>query len=198
MEEYIRKTSKWSLLISILLLIPALFMMVKPLDTVGILFLAFGIILIVSGLIHFVSYFSIEDEYRFFSYELAQSILYIIAGFVIVNNVHAVTQTLAIIVGIWILIESIIKIQIAFNIRDVRNAHWVIMLFISFVSTILGAVLILKPFESAEILIQFTGAILMFTQLIEIYDDFYILNKVGDLDKKRPKKSHIKVVEKSK
>ncbi len=197
MEEYIRKMSKCSLFVSILLLIPSIFMMVKPLDTVGALFLAFGIILIVDGLIHFITYFSIEDEYRYFSYELAQSILYIIAGFVIVNNVHAVTQSLAIIVGIWILIESVLKIQIAFNIRDVRNAHWVIMLLISFVSTILGAVLIIKPFESAEVLIQFTGAILMFTQLIEIYDDFYILRQVGDISK-RVKKSHIKVVEKSK
>ncbi len=197
MEEYIRKMSKYSIFVSILLLFPAIFMMVKPLDTVGALFLVFGTILIVSGLIHFIAYFSIEDQYRFFSYELAQSILYIISGFVIVNNVHAVTQTLAVIVGIWILIESVLKIQTAFNIRDVRNAHWIIMLVISFVSTILGVVLIVKPFESVEVLIQFTGAILMFTQLIEIYDDFYILSQVGDTSKKT-KKSHIKVVEKSK
>lgn len=197
MEEYIRKMSKYSIFVSILLLFPAIFMMVKPLDTLGVLFLVFGTILIISGLIHFVAYFSIEDQYRFFSYELAQSILYIISGFVIVNNVHAVTQSLAVIVGIWILIESVLKIQTAFNIRDVRNAHWVIMLVISFVSTILGVVLIVKPFESAEVLIQFTGAILMFTQLIEIYDDFYILRQVGDITKKA-KKSHIKVVDKKK
>lgn len=197
MEEYIRKMSKYSLFISIILLIPALFMMVKPLDTIGVLFLVFGIILIIDGLIHFIAYFSIENEYRFFSYELAQAILYIIGGFAIISNIQSATQILAIIVGIWILIESILKIQVAFNIRDVRNAHWVIILFISFVSAILGTVLILKPFKSVELLIQITGAILMFTQLIEIYDDFYILKEVGDISKKT-KKSHIRVVDKKK
>lgn len=197
MEEYIRRMSKYSLFVSILLLLPATFMIAKPLDAVGLLFLGLGTILIISGLIHFVAYFSIEDEYRFFSYELAQSVLYIVSGFIIVNNIHAVTQTLAIIVGIWILVEGVLKVQTAFNIRDVKNAHWIIMMVISLVSCILGIILISKPFQSTEVLIQFTGAILMFTQLIEIFDDFYILRQVGDISKKK-KKSNIKVVEKNK
>lgn len=183
MENYIRKIGRKSIAISIILFILALFMITKPISTIGILLLIFGYILVVDGLIHFISYFSIKEEYRFYSYELAQAILYIIAGFVIISNVTAITQSLSIILGIWIVIESILKIQIAFNIRDVRNANWVMMLFISCISVVLGALLIVKPFESAETLVKISGVILAFTQLIEIYDDFYILNKVGKIEK---------------
>ena len=42
---------------------------------------------------------------------------------------------------------------------------------------------ILKPFASTEILIRFTGAILTISQLIEIYDDIYVLNQVGKAEK---------------
>ena len=57
------------------------------------------------------------------------------------------------------------------------------MLFMSILSAILGVVLILKPFASTEILIRFTGAILTISQLIEIYDDIYVLNQVGKAEK---------------
>lgn len=183
MDNYIKKIGRKSIVISVFLFILAIFMITKPINTVGILLLIFGYILVVDGLIHFVSYFSIKEEYRFYSYELAQSILYIIGGFVIISNINAVTQSLSIILGIWIVIESILKIQIAFNIRDVRNANWVMMLFISCISIVLGALLILKPFESAETLVKISGVILAFTQLIEIYDDFYILSKIDKVER---------------
>lgn len=183
MVDYIKKIVRTSIFISILLLALSVFMVTRPIGTVNILLMFFGYILVVDGILHFISYFSMKDEYRFFSFELAQAIVYIIAGFTIVCNVNVVTQSLAIIVGVWIVFESIIKLQIAVNIKDYRGVNWGIMLFMSILSAILGVVLILKPFASTEILIRFTGAILTISQLIEIYDDIYVLNQVGKAEK---------------
>jgi hypothetical protein len=183
MVDYIKKIVRTSIFISILLLVLSVFMVTRPMGTVNILLMFFGYILVVDGILHFISYFSMKDEYRFFSFELAQAIVYIIAGFTIVCNVNVVTQSLAIIVGVWIVFESIIKLQIAVNIKDYRGVNWGIMLFMSILSAILGVVLILKPFASTEILIRFTGAILTISQLIEIYDDIYVLNQVGKAEK---------------
>ena len=91
MEKYIRKIGLNSIVISLLLIVLALFMIIKPLGTVNVLMLILGYILIVDGLIHFISYFSIKTEYRFFSYELAQSILYILLGLIIVYNSNTIT-----------------------------------------------------------------------------------------------------------
>lgn len=179
MEKYIRKLGRDSLIISVLLIIIAVFMVIRPASTINVIIIMFGYVLVVDGLIHFASYFTIVDEYRFFSYELAQAIIYIILGFVVVCNVSAVAAYLPIVLGIWIVLEGIFKIQIALNIRDVRDTNWGIMLFMSLVSVALGVVLIFKPFTSFEVLIRVVGCVLLISQLIEIYDDFYIISQVG-------------------
>ena len=83
MVDYIKKIVRTSIFISILLLVLSVFMVTRPMGTVNILLMFFGYILVVDGILHFISYFSMKDEYRFFSFELAQAIVYIIAGFTI-------------------------------------------------------------------------------------------------------------------
>ena len=84
MESYIKKLGLNSLIVSVLLIIVSLLMVFKPLDTIDIIIIMLGYVIVVDGLIHFASYFRIQDEYRYFSYELAQAIIDIILGFLIV------------------------------------------------------------------------------------------------------------------
>lgn len=183
MEKYIRKIGYSSIVTSILLIILSFFMMLKPVGTANILMLVLGYIFIVDGLIHFISYFSIKADYRFFSYELAQAILYIILGFIIVYNSNAITKALPIFLGIWIIIDGIFRIQIAFNISGLRNIRWGIMLCLSFIEILFGVILIIKPFESLETLTVVSGAMLMISQLFDIYDDVFVLSQVGKVEK---------------
>ncbi len=182
MEKYIRKIGLNSIVISLLLIVLALFMIVKPLGTVNVLMLILGYIMIVDGLIHFISYFSIKTEYRFFSYELAQSILYILLGLIIVYNSNTITTALPIFLGIWIVIEGIFRIQIAFNLSGVRNVQWGIMLIMSMIEVLLGIILIINPFPSLEVLTIVSGIMLLISQFIDIYDDVFIINQVGRVE----------------
>ena len=79
--------------------------------------------MVVDGLIHFASYFKIESEYRFFSYELVQAIIDILLGFLVVSNVSSVSTVFPIIIGLWIVLDGILKVQIALNIRGVRTLN---------------------------------------------------------------------------
>ncbi len=86
MEKYIRKLGRNSIIVSIVLICFGMFMFTKPVTTVNILMIIFGTFLVLDGLAHLISYFSIKDEYRFFSSELAQAVIYIILGFVLMCN----------------------------------------------------------------------------------------------------------------
>ena len=68
MVDYIKKIVRTSIFISILLLVLSVFMVTRPIGTVNILLMFFGYILVVDGILHFISYFSMKDEYRFFSF----------------------------------------------------------------------------------------------------------------------------------
>ena len=182
MEKYIRKIGFSSVAISLLLIVLSFFMILKPLGTVNVLMLVLGYILIVDGLVHFISYFSIKTEYRFFSYELAQSILYILLGLIIVYNSNTISTALPVFLGIWIVIEGIFRIQIAFNLSGVRNVQWGIMLIMSMIEVLLGVILIINPFPSLEALTVVSGIMLLISQFIDIYDDVFIITQVGKVE----------------
>ncbi len=183
MEKYIRKLGRNSIIMSIILLVFGLFMFIKPISTINALMMIFGILLVIDGLVHLVSYFSIKNEYRFFSSELAQAIIYIILGFLLVCNYNTISSFLPIILGIWIVVDSIFKLQIALNIRDIYDSHWGILLAMSIINALLGAVILINPFESLALLTMCCGAILMIVELISIFESFSIISRVGEYQK---------------
>lgn len=183
MENYVRKLGRNSIIFSILLLVFGLFMFIRQISTINILMIIFGAILVIDGLVHLVSYFSIKNEYRFFSSELAQAIIYIILGFVIVCNYNRISEFLPIILGVWIIIDSIFRLQISLNIRDIYDSHWGLLLAMSIITGLLGMIILFNPFESLSLFIRIGGAILMFCELISIFEDFSIISRVGKAEK---------------
>lgn len=187
MEEYIKKIGKQSLIISILLVVLGFLMACKSIEMVNIFIILFGYVMVVDGLIHFASYFKIESEYRFFSYELAQAIIDILLGFFVVSNVSSVSTVLPIIIGLWIVLDGILKVQIALNIRGVRDAQWGLMFLCSLVTIFVGFGIIFNPASSLELIVKLSGAALAISQIFSIFDDIYILNEVGKVEKAEAK-----------
>ena len=187
MEYYINKTGKTKLVVSLLLSIMAVFMISKPMSTIYVLIMFFGYILVVDGLIHFSTYFSLEEQNRVFSFELTQSIIDVLLGFAVVCNYASIALYLPIILGIWIVLQGIQEVQIALNLRGIRNVSWGVMLFMSLLSIALGITLIIKPFQSTEMVVKICGGMLLFTQLISIYDITYILTQAKSIKSKGTK-----------
>ena len=115
--------------------------------------------------------------------ELAESIIDIVLGFVVVCNVSSIEKVLPLVLGIWIILEGILKLQIAFNIRGVRDTKWGLMLILSLVSIALGVAVMLNPATSFEVIIKISGVVLLVTQLFNIYDDVYILTQIKEVEK---------------
>ena len=188
MENYVRKLGRNSIIFSIILLFFGLFMFIRPISTINLLMIIFGGILVIDGLVHLTSYFSIKDEYRFFSSELAQSIIYIILWFLIVCNYDKISGFLPAILGIWIIIDSIFRLQISLNIRDIYDSHWGLLLAMSVITGLIGMVILFNPFESLSLFVRIGGATLMFCELISIFEDFSIISRVGKIEKLEKKK----------
>jgi len=183
MEKYIRKLGRNSIILSIVLLVFGLFMFTKPVSTVNALMIVFGVILVLDGLVHLVSYFAIKDEYRFFSSELVQAIIYIILGFVLMINYYNISYLLPIVLGIWIIVDSIFRLQISLNIRDIYDSHWGILLAMSILTGLFGMIILFNPVESLAMLTRVCGAILMIVELISLFEDISIISRVGKFEK---------------
>ena len=183
MEKYIRKLGRNSIILSIVLLVFGLFMFTKPVNTVNVLMIVFGVILVLDGLVHLVSYFAIKDEYRFFSSELVQAIIYIILGFVLMINYYNISYLLPIVLGVWIIVDSIFRLQISLNIRDIYDSHWGVLLAMSILTGLFGMIILFNPVESLAMLTRVCGAILMIVELISLFEDISIISRVGKFEK---------------
>lgn len=183
MEKYVRKLGRNSIILSIVLLIFGLLMFTKPVSTINVLMIVFGVILVLSGLVHLVSYFAIKDEYRLFSSELVQAIIYIILGFVLMINYYNISYLLPIVLGIWIIVDSIFRLQISLNIRDIYDSHWGVLLAMSILTGLFGMIVLFNPVESLAMLTRVCGAILMIVELISIFEDISIISRVGKFEK---------------
>ncbi len=178
MESYIKKLGTNSMLISALLIIFSVFLIFNPVETLNFLIIAFGVILVINGLMHIISYFSIKNDFRAFSFELVQGIVSIIIGFVFIMRTQEASILLPLILGAWIIIESIMKFQLAFNLRDVPNSHWVMMLVFSIITAALGIVILLNPFSTTIAITTLGGVLLLLTEVINLFESGYILMKV--------------------
>lgn len=183
MENYVKKLGRNSLIISILFVIVSLLMITKSVETINIVIMMFGYVLVTSGLIHIALYLKIDDDYRLYSYELAEGIINILLGLIVVGNVKSVATILPIALGIWIILEGILTLQVSLNIRGIRNTSWGIMCFMSLVSIALGFAIMMNPIPSFNTVVRMSGVILLITQIIHIYDSVYFLTQVKKVDK---------------
>ena len=182
MIDYMKRYAKGSIVLSICLIVVSLFLIFKPEVSLSVvffflwlLFICLGCFLLVVGIMHTISYFSSPKEFKAFSFELIEGIVYIILGFVLIFNPNIIKAFLPIIIGCWMIINSIVRFQLAFNLKSSDNPSWALMLILSFVTLILGIVMVINPFASIAALTMICGIMLLVSEIINIIESISMI-----------------------
>lgn len=175
MIDYIKRYSKGSIVLSICLIILSLFLIFKPDISLSVLFIVLGCFILVIGVMHAISYFSSSKEFKAFSFELIEGIIYIILGLVLIFNPNIIKAFLPIIIGCWMIINSIVRFQLAFNLKSSDNPSWTLMLILSFVTLILGIIMVINPFASMAALTMICGIMLLVSEIINIVEAISVI-----------------------
>lgn len=179
MERYLRKYGGISIILSMILAILALFLIFRPEASITIVMRIIAIILLITGIVHVISYFSSSKEFKSISIELIEGIISIILGIIILVNPIAITSLLPIIIGCWILIQSIFRMQIAFNLKAADSSNWKVVLLLSILNLILGIVILFNPFASLVAITTICGIMLLVTEIINIVESISIMLKLN-------------------
>lgn len=175
MENSLKRYAKNSLLISVLLFILSFFLIFNPAGSLNILNIILGCVVLVNGIVHAISYFSASKEFKSFSFELVEGIVCVVLGLLIIFNPNAINNLLTIVLGAWIILDSIIKIQLSFNMKSIGRKNWSIMLILSIVTIIFGLIIILNPFATIITVTVLCGILLLITELINIFESVSLL-----------------------
>ena len=173
--DFLKKYERESILISALLIIGAIFLIAKPGIAISTVVTIFAIVFLVDGIINIIAYMMEDAEIRAFSNELMMGILLVILGLIILLNQPLFISILPIMIGIWIFIKSIMKFQLAINLKSALAERWGLLLVSSILMAILGVLIIVNPFEAIVTLTRFIGIIMLVVEIVNICESAYFL-----------------------
>ncbi len=177
MLNNIKKYEKMSIATSILLIIFALCLIFRPQASLNFMVIVIGVFLALSGIVHIVSYFTSDNEFKSISTELIEGTIYTVLGLFLIFKPAILNEFLAIIVGAWLLIQFIIKFQFAFNLKSLNSPAWSLMLISSIGHLIFGLLMIFNPFASIVTLTTIAGIILLISEISNIFESIYLLSR---------------------
>lgn len=183
-KDYIKKYESCSIVVSVLMICLSLFLMFKPLESLEVFTVIFAIIILLSGLGYLISYFTISKESRLFSIDLLLGLVTIISGIMLLVYKKDVISVFPVILGIWIIISNLFKLQLSINLNLFLNNTYLGLVLITTLMIVFGLLLIINPFASFMTITVTAGTLLLITEVINLIESIYVitkLNKVKDL-----------------
>ena len=182
MKDIIKKKEIKGILGSLLLIVLSIFLMLKPIEIIGSLIKVFGMILLICGVFDFANYFVNKKEESLFDYGLVKGIIEITIGVLFIFKYDLLINLFPCILGLIIVFINIFKLQTAISLKEFES-NYMTGVIISSLSIILGLVIVINPFETLEVVIIVSGAVLLISELSNIIYSISVLKFFKKTDK---------------
>lgn len=121
----------------------------------------FSVLLILFGVVKLIGYFS-KDLFRLaFQYDLACGLFLIVLGVVTILRTDHFMAFISVVLGIYVLADGFLKIQIAIDAKVFGIRQWWMILAAAIMAGVAGSFMILRPMEGVEFLAVMFGFCLL-------------------------------------
>ena len=176
--EYMKRYEKRTIVSSILMAVIAILLIIEPETMLNTVMLILGIGILIDGLISVIVYIFTNKEQRAFSNSLVEGTLALVIAVLILTNKKIMISIIPIIIGSWIIIKSIVKLQLALSIRSINEKSWILLMISAIITLVLGIIILVNPFSTMVTITVLGGILLLATAVIDIIDSICILSKL--------------------
>lgn len=177
MKNLLKKAGFTSILSSIIFLILGIFLVVNPNAIVKTISYVVGILLIIIGIVKIISYFTSKDDYIFYDYRLIYAAFCIVLGILVMFSGNAIASFFRIIIGIWILLNGVSRLDLAIKLKETNTNYWVLSLILSILIFVAGIYIIFAP---GTILVTL-GIILISYSIMDIIESIIFVSNTNKL-----------------
>lgn len=160
----------WNYIISILCIVIGIYLIIKPVKSFETVVYAIGIILLVEGIIKCIFYLIKKEKIS--SIALAEGIINIVFGLILVGNPNLTVKVVSIFIGIWFIIKSSADLYEVLSLKKNTISHRDLVVCI--IKLILGLIILTTPIIATI----FTGYLL--GVLIVLIGVVNIINNIKD------------------
>ena len=149
------------IMISVLLCILGIVLIAVPVFSVTLLCRLGGGIMMLFGLVKIIGYCS-KDLYRLaFQFDLAFGILLMAIGIILIIRTDAMVNLICIVMGICVLADALLKIQISIDSKAFGIQKWWLILATAILTSVAGFLLVFRPSESIQVIMLLLGLALI-------------------------------------
>ncbi|MGN0707653.1 MAG: HdeD family acid-resistance protein [Faecalibacterium sp.] len=168
------KKLKWNLiLMSVLYLALGVFLLLMPGTALNIVCTALGAVVLIMAVVQLVSYFTVERNVFRSQFTLLSGLICLALGAFLVFRGDIVVRILPIVFGLFVIFDSLGRIQNALELRRCEYSSWKGFLVLGALSIVLGIVMIVNPFGTMETLVMAIGIILIVEGAINLFSALY-------------------------
>lgn len=183
MKQELKRMWTSSILSACGFIVLGLFLLFKPETTISMISYVLGTIILLLGAFAFIRYFQNREIGGMFNFNLVYGIICIVAGLVLVFNPTALASLIPFILGIFIVVNSALKVQYAIELKQYNNKMWMTTLILSFITLVFGVVLIFNPFEGAVVLTQVIGIFVILYSVLDVIECYIIKKNLKGIQK---------------
>ena len=180
----IKKSAWGSIIESLAVIIFGILLVVWPDVTINILANVLGAFFIAGGIYKIINYFVVKGQNDFFNNSLLSGVVSVLVGIAAIVIGEDIANVFRIIIGIWMVYESLVRANTAIKLHAAGIKNWNIILIISLIMLVLG---IFITFNSGAV-IQIIGWLMIATGAVGIIGDAMFIGKVDALVEKLTKK----------
>lgn len=181
-------------IISVAIIIFGIFLTIRPAVSLKIVGYIFAVIAVFNGLSRISGHFSSEFFGITYRFDLVHGIISTIIGIVAFFIPQSVSAFLPVVIGIYILAESVFRIQSSVEFKKAGYGKWFIDMLLGILFAIFGIVIIINPFSTMVLATRIIGIALICAGLFQLVTTLYISSKV---DAMSPVDAESEVVEDS-
>ena len=181
------KKLKWNLiLMSILYLALGIFLLMVPGTALNIVCYALGGVVLVCAAVQLIRYFAVERGVFQSQLTLISGLVCLGLGAFLIIRSDIVVRILPIVFGLFVIFDSLGRIQNALELRRCKYSSWKGFLLLAVLSIVLGIVMILDPFGTMETLVMAIGVILIIEGALNLLSALYTVIAVKRFLKLHP------------
>ena len=181
------KKLKWNLiLMSILYLALGIFLLMVPGTALNIVCYALGGVVLACAAVQLIRYFVVERGVFQSQLTLISGLVCLGLGAFLIIRSDIVVRILPIVFGLFVIFDSLGRIQNALELRRCEYSSWKGFLLLAVLSIVLGIVMILDPFGTMETLVMAIGVILIIEGALNLLSALYTVIAVKRFLKLHP------------
>ncbi len=177
-EKILKKTGIISIIESVIFIILGSILIWKADLAIKVISYIIGGIFILIGAMKVVGYFSMnKSHYELYNYELIYGLMAVVIGIITIYYSSTIETILRIIIGIWIIYSSFIKLTLSLKMRDLEVGAWVYSLILAIIMFGCGLYIALN---SGTIIITI-GIVMIIYSIIDIIEDIICMINIKEL-----------------